>query len=86
MESSFGGGARKKGAGNALLQIPELVTPLCGNPERIFEEGDDDQETTDGWEMRPERLGINFDVILDLLCIVAELFDGVFWVCRPVAR
>ena len=76
----------KRGAGNALLQIPELVTPLRDDSERIFEEGDNDQKTTDSWEIRPEGLRINFDVILNLLCIVAELFDRVFWVCRPVAR
>jgi hypothetical protein len=86
MESGLGGGAREKEGGHALLQIPELVTPLRGDSERIFEESDDDQETTDSWEMRPERLGINFDVILDLRSIVAELFDGIFWVCGPVAR
>lgn len=68
------------------MQIPELVTPLRDDSERIFKEGDYNQETSDSWEVRPERLGVNFNVILDLLCIVSELFDRVFWVCRPVAR
>lgn len=86
MESNSDGRARKKEAEHALLQIPELVAPLRGDSEGIFEESDDDQETTDSWEMWPERLGINFDIILDLRSIVAELFDGIFWVCGPVAR
>jgi hypothetical protein len=86
MESSLGGGAREQEAGHALLQIPELVAPLRGDSERILEESDDDQETTDSWEMRPERLRINFDIILDLRSIVAELLDRIFWVCGPVAR
>jgi hypothetical protein len=33
-----------------------------------------------------ERLGINFDIVLDLLGVIAELFDWIFWVCSPVAR
>ncbi len=76
----------ERGARNALLQIPELVTPLRDNSERVFNESEYNQETADGWEVGPERLRINFDIILDLCCIIAELFDGVFWVCGPVAR
>jgi len=69
-----------------LVQIPELVTPLCDNPKGILEESDDDEEATEGREVRPERLGINLDVVFDLLCIIAKLFDGVFWVCGSIAR
>ena len=67
------------------MQIPELITPLREDPERILEESDDDEEATDCREMRPQRLRIYLGVVFDLLSIVAKLFDRVFWVGGPVA-
>ena len=34
--------------GILLLEIPELVTPLGRDSERIFKESDDNQETSQG--------------------------------------
>jgi len=67
------------------VQIPELITPLRDDPERILEESDDDEEATDCWKMGPQRLRIYIDVVFDLLSIVAKFFDRVFWVGGPVA-
>jgi len=69
-----------------LLQIPELVTPLCDDPERILQEGDDYQKATDCWEMRSERLRIYLHIIFDLLRVVTKSFDRVLWVGGPVSR
>jgi hypothetical protein len=67
------------------VQIPELITPLRDDPERILQESDDDEEATNCREMGPQRLRIYLDVVFDLLSIVAKLFDRVFWVGGPVA-
>jgi len=71
---------------HALVQIPELVTPLRDNPKGILEEGNNDEEATEGREVGPKRLRINLDVVFDLLCIIAKLFDGIIWVCSSVTR
>jgi len=68
-----------------LVQIPELVTPLCDDPERILKKSDDDEEATNCWEIGPEGLRVYLHVVLDLLRIVAKLFDRVFWLCGSVA-
>ena len=67
------------------MQIPELITPLRDDPERILEESDDDEEATNCREMGPQRLRIYLDIVFNLLSIVAKLFDRVFWVGGPVS-
>jgi len=34
-----------------VVQIGELVAPLCNDSERIFQECDDDQKATNGWKI-----------------------------------
>jgi len=36
---------------SVFSQIPDLVTPLGYNSQRIFQESHNDQETTNGWQM-----------------------------------
>lgn len=48
-------GCRERGR-DARLQIPELVAPLCQNPESVLVECDDDEEATDGREVGSEGL------------------------------
>ena len=78
-------GVLERRAVHVLVQIPELITPLREDPERILEESDDDEEATDCREVGPQRLRIYLDIVLDLLSIVAKFFDRIFWVGRPVA-
>lgn len=40
-----------------VVQVCELVTPLGDYAQRILEEGDDDQEATNGWQISVERPG-----------------------------
>jgi hypothetical protein len=60
-------------SGNALLQIPDLVTPLCHNSKGILQEGDDDEKAANGWQMWLQWLGPNLDVVLDALAPCLEL-------------
>jgi hypothetical protein len=71
--------------GNALLQIPNLITPLCHNSQGILQEGDDDEKAANGWQMGLQWLGPNLDVVLDGLAPCLELFQRVVWVGRAVA-
>jgi hypothetical protein len=41
---------------SVVVQVSELVTPLCENAQRIFEEGNDDQEATDCWQISIQHL------------------------------
>lgn len=36
---------------SVVVEVCELVAPLCQNAQRIFEESDDDQEAADSWEV-----------------------------------
>jgi len=65
------------------LQVPELVGPLCDNSERVFVERDDDEEATDGGEVGPERLRIDFYCILGLLCKEPKFLERVVGVGSP---
>jgi hypothetical protein len=67
------------------VQIPELVTPLRDNPERILQKGDYDEEAADCGEVGSKRLRIYLHVVFDLLRVVTKFFDWMFWVCGPVA-
>lgn len=40
---------------SVLAEIQQLVTPLRDYTQRIFQEGDDDQETADRWEVSGKR-------------------------------
>ena len=83
--SLFGWDSRAKKAGHVLMQIPELVSPLRDNPERVLQESDYDEEAADCREMGPKGLRVYFHVVFDLFRVVAELFDRDFWVGGPVA-
>lgn len=34
-----------------VMQVDELVAPLCDDSQRVFEEGDDDEEASEGWQI-----------------------------------
>jgi len=59
------------------LQIPNLVTPLGENPQRVFQKGDYNEETTDGREVGTERLRVDLNEILDLGGDGTNLRNGV---------
>lgn len=46
---------KKKLTFSVLAEIQQLVTPLRDYTQRIFQEGDDDQETADRWEVSGKR-------------------------------
>jgi hypothetical protein len=62
--SSPDAGRRKRDCGygdrltvSVVLEVRELVAPLRDNSKGIFDEGYDDQETANGWEVSGEALG-----------------------------
>jgi len=67
------------------LQIPDLVIPLGRDSQRILQEGHDDQETTNGRQMGFQRLGVDLDIVFDVLAESAQLFDRVVGVGGSVA-
>lgn len=38
-----------------VVEVEQLVVPLRDDPQRIFEEGDDDEETADCWQISVEK-------------------------------
>jgi len=67
------------------LQVPQLVLPLCSNPQRILVESHDNQEATNARHVGFQWLGVNFDCSLDLFANRADLFERVIGVRRPVS-
>ena len=39
-----------------VLQVDKLITPLCKNSYGIFEEGHDDQEASNEWEISAQSI------------------------------
>jgi len=70
---------------SVFLQIPDLVIPLGRDSQRILQEGHDDQETTNGRQMGFQRLGVDLDIVFNVLAESPQLFDRVVRVGGSVA-
>ena len=44
------------------MEVKKLVIPLCNYSERIFKEGDNNQETANSWEISENRLSAAFSI------------------------
>lgn len=78
--------AENQGTGiYALLQVPNLITPLRHNPQCILQERNHNQETTNCRQMGFQRLRINLDVVLYRLAERSELLERVVGVGGSVA-
>jgi hypothetical protein len=42
---------------SVVVEVQELVTPLCNDTESIFEKGNNDEESADGWEISANDTG-----------------------------
>ena len=51
---------------NLRLQKPQLVAPLREDTDSILNERHNDQETSNRRQMRPQRLRVYLDIVLDL--------------------
>ena len=72
--------------GNVLLQVPNLVTPLSENPQRVLEKSNHDQETTNHRQVRFQRLRVDFDIILDCFAESFDLLERVIWIRCSISR
>lgn len=70
----------------ARLQVPDLITPLGENSERVLQESNHNQETPNCRQVRFQGLRVDFDIILDRFAESAKLLKRVFGVSRTVAR
>ena len=70
----------------ARLQVPDLITPLGKNSERVLQESNHNQETPNCRQVGFQRLRVDFDIVLDRFAQSAKLLERVFWVGRTVAR
>jgi hypothetical protein len=43
--------ARQVLTSSVIVKIQELIVPLCEDSESVFQESDDNEETTDGWDI-----------------------------------
>jgi hypothetical protein len=69
-----------------LLQIPDLVSPLSQDSQRIFKERDDNHKTSNGRQMGLQWLRVNFNIVLHLLGESAQFLDWLVRVGSSVAR
>lgn len=69
-----------------IMQIHQLIAPLRENPQRILEEGDDDQEAADGGQVRLDGLAERVEPVLDLAGLLADGVEGRRVVGRVAAR
>lgn len=66
------------GESTMTLQVVLLIGPLGHDSERIFEESDDNQESTERRKVGLDGLGVLVDEILDLGCVFAHLVERRF--------
>lgn len=63
------------------LQVVLLVRPLGDDPQRIFEERDNDEEATESRQVRLDGLGVLIDEIFDFGRVLAHLVQ---WILRRI--
>lgn len=70
--------------GNALLKVPELIAPLRQDAQRVLEKGDNNKEAANCGQVGLQRLGVDLNIVFDLLAERLQLFQGVIGVGRSV--
>lgn len=63
-----------------LLEVPQLIAPLREDPQTIFDERHDDQESSHGRDVRLDGLRVTFDEIFDLAGDGLDLAQDVVFV------
>lgn len=45
---------------SVIVQVQQLIVPLCDDSKSVFEEGDDDEETSDRWKISVQSETVSF--------------------------
>ena len=59
------------------LEVPNLVSPLCHDTQRVLQERPHDQKATNGGKVGLKGLRVDVDVVLNGASENAKLFEGV---------
>jgi hypothetical protein len=68
--------AEAPGEATVALEVVELVAKLGGDADCVFQEGDDDEEASDGGDMGLDGLSDPVDDVLQLARVVLEVIHG----------
>lgn len=69
-----------------LLQIPDLISPLSHDSQRVLQEGHNDQEASNCRQMGLQGLRVDLNIVFHRRAESPYFFEGVIWVGSAVAR